>query len=347
MWFMGKKVAYLDLDAVAYTGASIAEKKAYQWKKKDGTDESEVFPKAALAKEWYEGEIGFEQINPDEWERETIILRQPLEVAIKGLEFELKKWMDSVRKLWHKDCVFSGYLTCSGRKLKDADGLEDRYQHNRYDCKETWTPKPKPEHLSACRTHFITAHDWVKMSPPGIEADAVVVGLAERRGEDACIGFKDKDLRQAMNVHLVEMNAQPRDRVLEKTSTVGSLILKRNAKGVAKVEGEGFKLLCYQTAAGDSADGYKGLKGFAAIAGFNLFDPLETVEECCKALVDLYNEKFPDGKKYTSWDKKEMNLSAMELLTQHMRLAYHERSSRDIPTPIERYLNGDNPLYQH
>jgi hypothetical protein len=344
---MARHIAYLDLDAVAYTGASIAQKLAYKWKKKDGSEETEVFAKAALAKEWYDGEVGFGMIEPDEWERETITLFQPLDVAIKGVEYELKKWQDSVRKLWREDAEFKGFLTCSGLKLKDAPNLEDRYQFNRYICKETWTPKPKPIHLSECRNYLLNTFDWIKMSPPGIEADAVVVGLAERYGMNACIGFKDKDLRQAMKVNLVEMNAMPHLRVLETTSTLGSFQVKENAKGVKKIEGDGFKLMCFQTCVGDSADGYKGVNKFGPISGYELFNPCETVEECCKALVDLYNTKFPDGKKYTSWDKKEMSLSAMELLTQHMRLAYHERSSKDLLTPIERYLNGDSPLYKH
>lgn len=344
---MGKKVAYLDLDAVAYTGASIAQKLAYKWKKKDGSEETEVFDKAAKAKEWYDGEVGFGMIEPDEWERETITLYQPLDVAIKGMDYELKKWKDSIHKLWSKDCEFVGFLTCSGLKNKDAPHIENRYQHNRYTCKKTWTPKEKPIHLPNCRSHMITAYDWVHMSPPGIEADAIVVGFAERRGLDACIGFKDKDLRQTMNVNLVEMNAQPRDRILETTNDLGDLRLTRSVKGVPKIHGEGFKILCYQTAAGDSSDGYKGIKGFAEVAGFDLFNPCTTVEECCKVLAELYQGKFPEGKQYKSWDGKEMDLTWEELLTQHMRLAYHERSSKDLLTPIERYLNGDNPLYQH
>lgn len=344
---MARKVAYLDLDAVAYTGASSAQKLAYQWHKIDGTQSTEVFKTAALAKEWFEGELAFGMIEAEEWKRETHTLQQPLNVAIKSLEKELKSWKDSVKRLWGKDCEFVGYLTSSGRKDKDADGLEHRYQHNRYIDKENWIAKPKPSHLAACREHMIVAYPWIKMSPPGIEADAVVVGLAERRGKNACIGFKDKDLKQTMNVSLIDMNGSPRDRTLEKTTTLGKLKLVSSIKGVKSVEGTGFKIMCYQVAAGDSADGYKGLKGFAAVAGFDLLDSLETVESCCKALVDLYNKRFPNGIEYLSWDKKEIKLSAMKLLTQHMRLAYHERSSKDLLTPIERFLNGDNPLYQH
>lgn len=345
---MARRIAYLDLDAVAYTGASAAQKLAYQWHHIPGTEDStEVFKNAALAKEWYDGEVAFGMIEADEWKRETITVQKDLAFAIRGVEGELKKWKESINKLWDKDCEFVGFLTCSGPKDKDAPGLEDRYQHNRYIDKENWIPKPKPIHLAACRTHLITVHDWIKMSPPRVEADAIVVGLAERRGDNACIGFKDKDLKQAMDTNLVDMNPAPRDRVLEKSGTLGHLELIRSVKGVPKVEGTGFKLMCYQTAAGDGADGYKGVAGFACVAGFDLFDPLETIEECCKALVDLYNTKFPDGKKYKSWDEKEYNLSAMELLTQHMRLAYHERSSKDLLTPIERYLKGDSPLYQH
>jgi hypothetical protein len=344
---MGRKVAYLDLDAVAYTGASIAQKLAYQWEKKDGSDKTEVFDKAAKAKEWYEGEVGFGMIEPDEWERKTITLHQPLEVAIKGVEYELKKWMDAVKKLWCKDAEFVGFITCSGLKDKDAKGLEDRYQFNRYDCKETWTPKPKPNHLPDCRTHLITTNDTIYMSPKGLEADAILVGFAERRGMDACLVFKDKDLRQAMDVNLLDMNAKPSDLILETTTTLGSLTLKSNVKSVKKVEGEGFKLLCYQTCVGDSADGYKGINKFGPVAGYDLLNDCDSVEDCCKALVDLYNTKFPDGKRYKSWDGLDMDLTAMQLLTQHMRLAYHERSSKDLLTPIERYLNGDNPLYKH
>lgn len=344
---MAEKIAYLDLDAVAYTGASIAQKLAYQWVKKDGTDTTEVFDKAAKAKEWFDGEVGFGMIEPDEWERKTIIVRQPLEVAIKGVEYELSKWKKSINDLWEKDCTFKGFITSSGRKLKDADGLEHRYQHNRYDCTETWTPKPKPDHLAACRTYLINTFDWVKMSPPGIEADAVVVGLAERDRGNSCIGFKDKDLRQTMKVDMVEMNAKPQDRVLETSTVLGSLTVKVSVKGAKKVEGDGFKIMCYQTCVGDTADGYKGINKFGPMAGVALLEECTTVKECCKALVDLYTERFPDGIKYTSWDKQEMDLTAMQLLTQHMRLAYHERSRKDVLTPIERYLNGDYPLYKH
>ncbi len=344
---MVRKVAYLDLDAVAYTGASTAQKLAYQYHMKDGTKSTEVFKTAVLAKTWFEGEVAFGMIEEDEWERETITQHQPLSVAIKSLEKELKSWQDSVKKLWDKDCEFVGWLTSSGRKDKDADGLEHRYQHNRYIDKKNWTAKPKPVHLAACREYMINTYSWIKMSPPGIEADAVVVGLGERRGENACIGFKDKDLKQTMNVNLIDMNGNPRDRKLEKTTTLGKLELLSSVREVKSVEGTGFKIMCYQVAAGDSADGYKGIKGFAAVAGFNLFNPIESVEGCCKALVDLYTSRFPEGIKYTSWNGKEIELTAMQLLTQHMRLAYHERSSRDLLTPIERYLKGDNPLYKH
>lgn len=344
---MANKVAYLDLDAVAYTGASIAEKKAYKWVKKDGSEETEVFSKAKDAKEWFEGEVAFGMIEADEWERETITLFLPVEDAIKATDSELKKWIDSVHKLWTPDCQLKGYLTSSGRKLKDADGLEDRYQYNRYECRETWTPKPKPIHLAACREHLINTYDWIKMSPPGIEADAVVVGLAERRGKNACIGFKDKDLRQTMGVNMVEMNAQPRDRVLETTNVLGELRIKENAKGDKKVEGEGFKLMCYQTVVGDTADGYKGVAKVGPVAGFNLIDPCTSTRDCCRVLVEFYEEKFPNGIIYTSWDGQDKVLTSNQLLTQHMRLSYHERSGKDLLTPIERYLNGDNPLYRH
>ena len=122
--------AFLDLDPVAYTGASIAQKMAYQWK--HDTDESlftEVFKNAAEAKRWYEGEVEFEMIDPAEWTRHKIEVIQPLEIALKGVDWEMAKWLKTVRDLTkNPDIKFKGWLTCSGRKNKDIEGLQDRYQ---------------------------------------------------------------------------------------------------------------------------------------------------------------------------------------------------------------------------
>jgi hypothetical protein len=343
---MAAKYAYLDLDAVAYAGACSAEKTFYKWKKKDGSEpDSNPFQRASEAKGWMDMQLGFDFITDvTEWERVTYKEPLTLKVATDKVDDKIKEWQKSIRELFDEDAIFKGYLTCSGPKNKDIKGLEHRYQHNRYlennDFPRVWTPQAKPSFLSGCREYLLTAYDWVKMSPAGVEADACVILEAERKGYDGCLGFVDKDLRQAMRTCIVEMNAKPIDRKLEKTSELGDLRIKFSKAGVKMVEGEGFKLVCFQTVVGDGADGYKGVKGVGAMAGYNLLKDCLTVLECCEILVAFYSNKFPDGIIYDSWDGVNIHKSAKELLVQHQRLAYHERGSKDLETPIERYIEG-------
>jgi hypothetical protein len=357
---MTQKYAYLDLDGVAYIGACIAEKSAYIWRTKKGvtpSQESQEFPKAKEAKQWHEDRVGFEEIDPTEWERHTVPKIQDLSVALKGVDLELNKWMKSCQDLFDKDVIFKGYLTCSGVKNKDIHDLQHRYQHTRFaNYKEAegkdyefWETKNKPMYLSECRNHLITTYDWIKMSPPEVEADAIVIGMAERKGHDAVVGLKDKDLMQVMGSHYINMNDQPAKRKLVKTTTLGELTLKKNAKGVKSLEGNGFKLIAAQTPQGDTSDGYKGIPRFGAVDAHTLFNEAENIEECCQLLEELYQGKFPEGIEYPAWqdDSKTVKRTWKELLVQHMRLAYHERGSKDVLTPIERYFHGETPQYTH
>ena len=355
---MANKYAYLDLDGIAYIGACIAEKTAYQWRTKEGVTpygESPEFSKAKEAKTWFEDRVGFEKIVADEWERHSIPKVQELSVALKGVDLELKKWMKSCQDLFDKDVIFKGFLTSSGLKTKDVYDLENRYQYNRYlnykeaegKDREFWEDKPKPMYLGQCRNHLLSTYDWIKLSPQGIEADAIVVGLAERKGSNAVVGLKDKDLMQVMGSNFINMNDIPSKRKLVSTSVLGHLELKENVKGVKSLEGNGFKLIAAQTPQGDTSDGYKGIYRFGCVDAYNLLHAAESVEECCQLLVDLYSKKFPEGIEYTAWQdsNKMIKLTWEELLIQHMTLSYHERGSGDKETPIERFLKGESPLY--
>ena len=357
---MAQKYAYLDLDGVAYVGACIAEKTAYIWKTKDGVEpvqESPEFPKAKEAKQWYEDRVGFEEIDPVEWERHTIPKIQDLSVALAGVDLELSKWMKSCQDLFDKDVIFKGFLTCSGIKNKDVHDLQNRYQHTRFvNYKEAegkdyphWEEKVKPMYLSECRNHLLNVYDWIKMSPPKLEADAIVVGMAERKGQNAVVGLKDKDLMQVMDSNYINMNDTPSRRKLISTTNLGGLWIKKNAKGVKSLEGDGFKLIAAQTPQGDASDGYKGIYRFGPVDAYELLKDAESVKECCELLVELYKGKFPDGIEYPPWQDagKVIKRTWQELLIQHMRLAYHERGSKDKLTPIERYFNGEDPVYKH
>lgn len=271
----------------------------------------------------------------------------PIETAIKGVEGELKKWMNAARKHFDVNTGFKGYLTSSGRKNKDTDGIQDRYQFNRYLSKHPdWESKPKPKYLSEMRSYLISSYDWIKMSPKGVEADACVVYFAEKAGLNGCVQFKDKDLRQAGGTNILEMNGAPNTWELETTTQLGELSLSYNAKGEKVVKGSGFKLVCFQTLVGDTSDGYKGVKGFGKVAGYELFHELETVEDCCDELVHYYENKFPEGLEYKDWQGNAQHRSARELLVQHMKMAYHERGPKDKVTPIERFFAKENPIFK-
>lgn len=357
---MSSKYAYLDLDGIAYTGACIAQKIAYIWKTKKGVEpaqESSEFLKAKEAKQWFEERVGFEEIVPEEWERHSIPKIQDISVALKGTDIELKKWMKSCQDLFDKNVIFKGYLTSSGVKNKDKHDLEHRYQHTRFlnhkqahgSDYENWVDKPKPIYLKECRSHLLNTYSWIKMSPPQIEADAIVVGLAERKGKDAVVGLKDKDLKQVMGSNYIDMNDPPFKRRLVSTTTLGDVWIKKNVKDVKSLEGNGFKLIAAQTPQGDASDGYKGIYRFGPVDAYEMFKDAKSVEECCDLLITLYKTKFPCGIEYTAWQdsNKKIKRTWKELLVQHMKLAYHERGSKDKHTPIERYLGGIQPIYQY
>lgn len=342
------KYGYLDLDSVAYIGACIAQKLNYKWVNKITKDETEVFKSAKESKVWHTGAISFGEIQEEEWERVTITNLLSEEEAIQATEKELQVWISTAKYLSkNPDIKLKGYLTSSGVKTKDIGGLEDRYQCNRYKDKENWVPIDRPVHLKACREYIIQNYDWVSMSPKGYEADALVVCLAEKRGKwNGMIMSKDKDLKQAMDVVFVDMNLPWGKRVQQMTTKIGHLnLVKKN--GVNKLEGDGFKFLCAQTIMGDSSDGYYGVKGAGGVLVYNLLNDLHTVESLCEALVTFYKEKFPNGHQYTSWDKKPQERTAEELLIQHCQLAYHERGLNDKSNPLERYLNGEEPIKRY
>lgn len=338
--------AYIDLDSVAYVGACIAQKSNYQFTHKDG-EKSKKFKSAADAKYWLEAESDLGFIDPSEWTRETIVVEQDESVAIKATEYELNNWIKSIKDLTkNNSIILKGFLTSSGIKTKDIEGLEDRYQFNRYKDRETWTPMDKPKHLKACREYLLRTKDWVKMSPKGIEADAVVVYFAEKKGQRAVIASKDKDLKQAMGTFFIDMNKDKKFRELELIDPLGYLEIIEKPR-TKELKGGGFKLLCAQTVTGDASDGYKGLNKFGLMAAYNLLNDCKSIEECCKALVDLYEERFPEGHEYTSWDGKPQQRTAKELLEQHMQLAYHERGAKDTSNPIARYMLKENPIFEY
>lgn len=345
------KYAFLDLDPVAYIGAMVAEKSSYQWRKlAPYHDRSEVFASAADAKVWMETEVEFGGSDIGDWERVMIPVILPKSEALKIMHGDLKQWIkDIIRVTDNPGIILRGFLTPGGRKSKDIDGLQDRYQFNRYLKKHPeWTKAPNATHLDACREELINCYDWVEMSPPRMEADALVIGLAERKGLEAIVAFKDKDLKQVMTCNYIDMNDMHGHRVLRTSTELGSLVLKvgGTASKTKTIDGDGFLLIAAQTICGDTSDGYKGVARFGPVKVVDLLGGCTSVDAVCLKLCEFYQEKFPDGIKYKDWAGKPQERTWEELLIQHMWLAYHERSSEEEYNPIERYFMGVDPIWR-
>lgn len=342
------KYAYLDMDSIPHLAASVAEKNTYVWCKKDGTEKTEVFTSAEKAANWYDEQTGYGFIDPEEWERRTEVVLKSEAIAKAAVKAEVEKWMQSIRTLTkNPNIIFRGYISGPGRKTKDIDGLEDRYQYNRYKCRKEWIPIDRKVHMDACRAFLLEHYSWVKMGPPGLEADALVIHFGEQRGYEAVIGLKDKDLKQAMKTHYIDMNVTPTKRTLEKTTLLGEVFVRNMARNRKELGGCGLKLMLAQGIVGDTADGYKGLKGIGPVAGVELLEPLKTPDDCLEAIVNLYKEKYNDGHSYTDWNGEEQTRTATELAIQHCQLAYHERGGKDLSNPIERFINKQPQLYDN
>lgn len=338
--------AFFDLDSVPHLAASVAEKDEYQWVKNDKTEQSIIFKKADLAAQWFERQSEFGFINGDEWTRDKLVNLQDESVALKAVERDIKSWKDAAINLTgNSGIIFRGFISASGRKSKDLDHLEDRYQYNRYDCRETWIPQAKKTHHQASRDHLLSTCDWVRLGPKHIEADALAIYFAERRGMSALIGLKDKDLKQAYGTNFINMNEHPRKRILETTTVLGDVWVKEMAQKRKELDGHGFKFIMGQTMVGDVSDGYKGLYRYGPVKAVELLDKCETVNECIQATLDVYRKKYPKGHTYKDWNHVEQHVSADELASQHCQLAYHERGPKDLTNPIDRFLKHQPAIF--
>jgi len=348
---------YIDVDPIAYAGACSAEKAAYQWFEKD-TDlpVSEQFTKAQAAKDWFQEWEFCGNGDPDLLERRTTTIFKEEQDAFDACDEVMKDYLATAKKFTRNDeFSVTGYMTPSGSdKIKDCGGLENRYQFNRFECTETWTPKPRPKYLKACRNYLLRTYDWIKMAATGFEADTHVIALSERYRDGGLILSIDKDLDQCENTWYVNMNLPLSQREAHFATPLGDLWEKFNAKGDLTIKGNGFKWLCFQAVAGDASDGYKGLNGTGQVKLFSVLSPCTTKQECMKEIKKLYDKKLEKGFvpkaakdlgakpekgfiKYLSWDGKKRKLDALALMQQHFFLAYQERGPSD-DFNVEYYL---------
>jgi len=311
---------FIDADPICYRGATSKEKMRYYWKR--GEEESEMFNNAVDADDFIVSQELMDDV--EGWERIGKKDIPKLEEVLEATDSELNNYLNTAKRLTgNPDLIFIGYLTGSGRKSKDIDGLEHMYQNDR-------DPSKKPFYLKEAREYLLTTRDWVKMCPKGYEADAILMARSEKKGKKAVLEFIDKDLRGSEKTNLIDMT--PKESVIEFSEEVqGKLYL--NEKG--KVKGYGFMWEFFQALAGDTADTYKGLKGLGEKGAYKLLVDCQTKEEVVKTCYETYLKKYPEGVFYMPQKypedrpQKEQFRTAYELLEQHINLAHQERRPKD------------------
>lgn len=102
-------------------------------------------------------------------------------------------------------------------------------------------------------------------------------------------------------------------------------------------KGWGRKFFYYQLLYGDDADNYKSYKvaktKFGEKSAYDVLSPLTNDKDCLQAVVDHYKKWYGQTEKfkYISWDKKEMEKTWLELLSEVFLLAYMRRHEKDVP----------------
>ena len=273
--------------------------------------------------------------NAEGWTRHAVKDIPVLKEVLEATQTVLNEYMNTAKKLTgNEDLIFVGYLTGTGKKSKDLEGLEDMYQWDR-------DPNDKPRYLKQAREYLLTTHDWIKMCPLPFEADAILMSRTEKKGRKGMAMFIDKDLRAVEGCWFVDMNPIPAERqLIFSENEVGALYLKvsttSSGKKKTEVKGFGFIWDWILGVGGDKADDYKGLAGMGAKKVYDLIHECETKKEIAETIYELYKKKFPNGKIYTPQHypddrpQKEQFRTAYQLLEQHMNLAHQERSPKDL-----------------
>lgn len=110
-----------------------------------------------------------------------------------------------------------------------------------------------------------------------------------------------------------------------------------------KVWGTGFKWKCLQWTVGDSVDNLKpthlcGVK-FGEKGALKILDPLETYDDCIKAVAGKYKEWYPEPVKYVDQCGKDVEASWIDLMQTYFLGIHMKRWEEDTPSVEEMLKN--------
>lgn len=314
--------AFIDLDPLIYAAGFAAQKTKYYFTE-DGKSVSELFGSAKEAKGWLEDQedLGFDV---DNLVRESTLDILDEKKALKRFGTILRDYKKLAGKTVKK---FRYFLTGSGHgdKVKVYKDTPLKYQHNRDNL-------PKPYHFKTIRAYAETLPD-VTISKDGFEADDMIVALTEKAGENGVALSIDKDMAQIENSWFIHVDKQYKGTPVW-CDPVGTLEYVPAKK---KCVGTGFMFLCYQAIAGDSSDGYNGIKGVGPSKAYEILYDCKTKSEMVEILYLIYLETYGEEYTYTDWQGNEQVKDPYEMMNMHFKMAYMNRSPKD-EFDIHKYL---------
>lgn len=172
--------------------------------------------------------------------------------------------------------------------------MDDAYKGNR--------PKIGVDELATVRTTWIQqwcqnmySNENIVIAYPGAEADDIISYASQLISEyhstydlNTAIWSSDKDLLQCVNddkgVYAIRRKGKPTDEVKYTESTVMEI------KGVPP-----HKIRMQLALQGDSADGYKGIRGYGGKAGLQLINESNTIEDIMQAIPDKYHSQLEEN----------------------------------------------------
>jgi hypothetical protein len=205
--------------------------------------------------------------------------------------------------------------------FRDTLPLPEKYKGNRVDTL-------RPIQLKEVRDFLVKKYKAIIYHGEADDMLSIRQNEAEKEGVKLIVASIDKDT-YGCDGWMLNWDKMDKPFFIE-----GLGKLWQNDKG--KVWGTGFKWKCLQWTVGDSVDNLKpthlcGVK-FGEKSAFKILDPLETYEDCIKAVAGKYKEWYPEPVKYVDQCDRELEASWIDLMQVYFLGIHMKRWETDTPS---------------
>lgn len=334
------KVGVIDCDFLIFSAASSPSGEQVMYVYKDGDTEIARFESAAAGKNWideiemfgFDGRFGFEG-DPLSLIRTTEYEPKSLLEARKNFDKNLKKW---IREAGVEDWVGRCASAKGAKSFRNEIATLTEYKGNR-------TESRKPFHLESVRKYAMSK-EQIKKAIGGFETDDLVCAIAQKGGSSHVVIACDKDARGVSGCwyHIPGDTEEPE---YSDGKIVGNISSRK--KGTqTKLDGHGWLFWLAQSLTGDTADNYKGCKGYGPSKAADVLSqfngkPLSFLPEAAKVACSVFKEVYGDVVEYNHWRTGEaMRVSYKDLFLENLTLAYMVKSKSDKPQVIIDAVNS-------